>query len=117
MSPQAENIKGNIIFAKNINMTHAQEYMKLNYDSSSEQKKFYFKIIPDKILGFCTSEELVGDWRVFFPETNYNVLNFKIKNQIVPGTEGDFDAIIYLVEPSGPACHTGKKVCFHHELK
>ena len=29
----------------------------------------------------------------------------------------DFDAIIYLVEPSGPACHTGKKVCFHHELK
>ena len=52
MSPQAENIKGNIIFAKNINMTHAQEYMKLNYDSSSTQKKFYFKIIPDKILGF-----------------------------------------------------------------
>ena len=29
----------------------------------------------------------------------------------------DFDAIIYLVEPSGTACHTGEKVCFHHELK
>ena len=29
----------------------------------------------------------------------------------------DFDAIIYLVEPLGPACHTGEKVCFHHELK
>jgi len=29
----------------------------------------------------------------------------------------DSDAIIYLVEPSGPACHTGEKVCFHHELK
>ena len=28
----------------------------------------------------------------------------------------DCDAIIYLVEPSGPACHTGEKVCFHHEL-
>ena len=28
----------------------------------------------------------------------------------------DFDAIIYFVEPSGPACHTGEKVCFHHEL-
>jgi len=24
---------------------------------------------------------------------------------------------IYLVEPSGPACHTGEKVCFHYELK
>ena len=29
----------------------------------------------------------------------------------------DSDAIIYLVEPSGLACHTGEKVCFHHELK
>ena len=28
----------------------------------------------------------------------------------------DFDAIIYLVEPSGPACHTGERVCFHHKL-
>ena len=29
----------------------------------------------------------------------------------------DFDAIIYLVEPSGPACHTGEKVCFHNNLE
>ena len=38
----------------------------------------------------------------------------KIKEILV---DWDFDAIIYLVEPSGPACHTGEKVCFHHELK
>ncbi|MEK6932093.1 MAG: phosphoribosyl-AMP cyclohydrolase, partial [Thermoproteota archaeon] len=29
----------------------------------------------------------------------------------------DSDAIIYLVEPSGPACHTGEKVCFHNNLE
>jgi phosphoribosyl-AMP cyclohydrolase len=29
----------------------------------------------------------------------------------------DSDAIIYLVVPSGPACHTGERVCFHHALK
>lgn len=28
----------------------------------------------------------------------------------------DFDAIVYLVEPTGPACHTGKRVCFHNVL-
>src|SRR5574338_1375859 len=28
----------------------------------------------------------------------------------------DSDAIVYLVEPSGPACHTGERVCFHHKL-
>jgi len=38
----------------------------------------------------------------------------KIKEILV---DCDFDAIIYLVEQSGPACHTGEKICFHHELK
>ena len=38
----------------------------------------------------------------------------KVKQILV---ECDFDAVIYLVEPSGPACHTGKRVCFHHDLK
>ena len=38
----------------------------------------------------------------------------KVKEILV---DCDFDAIIYLVEPSGPACHTGQQVCFHHELK
>lgn len=28
----------------------------------------------------------------------------------------DSDAVIYLVEPTGPACHTGEKVCFHNDL-
>ena len=28
----------------------------------------------------------------------------------------DSDAVIYLVEPSGPACHTGQRVCFHHRI-
>jgi len=26
----------------------------------------------------------------------------------------DADAILALVEPAGPACHTGKRTCFHH---
>ena len=38
----------------------------------------------------------------------------KIKEILV---DCDSDAIIYLVEPSGPACHTGEKVCFHNNLK
>ena len=38
----------------------------------------------------------------------------KIKEILV---DCDSDAIIYLVEPSGPACHTGEKVCFHNILE
>ena len=28
----------------------------------------------------------------------------------------DADAIIYLVEPSGPACHLGEQTCFHNDM-
>jgi len=38
----------------------------------------------------------------------------KVKEILV---DCDSDAIIYLVEPSGPACHTGEKVCFHNNLE
>ena len=38
----------------------------------------------------------------------------KVKQILV---DCDFDAVIYLVEPSGPACHTGERVCFHHDLE
>ncbi len=38
----------------------------------------------------------------------------KVKQILV---DCDFDAIIYLVEPSGPACHTGEQVCFHNNLE
>lgn len=38
----------------------------------------------------------------------------KVKEILV---DCDSDAIIYLVEPSGPACHTGDRVCFHHHLE
>ena len=29
----------------------------------------------------------------------------------------DSDALIYLVEPAGPACHIGERTCFHNSLK
>ena len=28
----------------------------------------------------------------------------------------DLDAAVYLVDPSGPACHTGEDACFHNRL-
>ncbi len=37
----------------------------------------------------------------------------KIKEILV---DCDSDALIYLVIPSGPACHTGETACFHNSL-
>ena len=38
----------------------------------------------------------------------------KIKEILV---DCDSDALIYLVEPEDPACHTGERTCFHNSLK
>ena len=38
----------------------------------------------------------------------------KIKKILV---DCDSDSLIYMVEPQGPACHTGERTCFHNSMK
>ncbi len=45
-------------------------------------------------------------------ETSGNVLRLRELRY-----DCDGDAIVALVEPTGPACHTGKRSCFHRELE
>lgn len=41
--------------------------------------------------------------------------NFQLVKKVM--VDCDSDALVYLVEPAGPACHTGERTCFHNELK
>ncbi len=45
-------------------------------------------------------------------ETSGNVQ--RVKEVLV---DCDSDAVLYLVEPTGPACHLGKETCFHCTLQ
>ncbi|MEM1944693.1 MAG: phosphoribosyl-AMP cyclohydrolase [Nitrososphaerota archaeon] len=40
--------------------------------------------------------------------------NIQVVKKILVDCDGD--SLIYLVEPKGPACHTGEKTCFHNKL-
>ena len=45
-------------------------------------------------------------------ETSGNIQ--KVKKILI---DCDCDAVIYLVDAKGPACHTQQNTCFHNELK
>ena len=32
-------------------------------------------------------------------------------------TDCDCDAVVYLIEQTGPACHLGERTCFHNKVK
>lgn len=32
-------------------------------------------------------------------------------------TDCDVDSVVFLVEPKGPACHTGERTCFHNKVE
>jgi len=89
----SENTKGKMKFVKVYNSTHSQLYKEIAFDGSKPQNNFYFGIYPSIALGFCTSESLIGEWKVIFEETPFDSLDFKIVNQIIPGMENQFESV------------------------
>ena len=88
-----EEAKGELVFAKIVNSTHAMDYFDMPFDSSENQMNVYLGIYPSKRVNLCTADELVGDWVLIFKGTNYESLQFKIINKIIPGQESKFEPV------------------------
>ena len=88
-----EEAKGELVFAKIVNNTHAMDYFDMPFDSSENQMNVYLGIYPSKRVNLCTADELVGDWVLIFEGTNYESLQFKIINKIIPGQESKFEPV------------------------
>jgi hypothetical protein len=91
-----KNDKGVMIFTKIINSTHIIEYKKINFDGSKPQQNFYLGINLSTMRGICTVDKLLGDWELRFvneSESQFDKLDFKIKNQIIPGQEKKYEAV------------------------
>ena len=83
-----ENTKGQMVFVKSINMTHFFEYKKISFNGAEKTNgNLYLPIHLNGFRGICTTDQLVGNWGIWFEGTNIQPLYFKIRDQIVPGQE------------------------------
>jgi len=90
-----KNDKGTMIFTKIINSTHHWEYKKMSFDGSKPQQNFYLSFDLFEKRGICTVDQLIGDWELRFvnEQGGFDSLDFKIKNQMIPGVEERFESV------------------------
>ena len=67
----------------------------MSFDGSKPQQNFYLSFDLFEKRGICTADQLIGDWELRFVGVNeeYNVLEFKIKNQMMPGNEERYEPV------------------------
>ena len=88
-----KNTKGEMIFVKIINDTHNYNYKKIKFDGSKPQYNFYIGINLNPIRGLCNVDQLIGNWELRFEGTNYESIKFKVLDQILPGSERNYEAV------------------------
>ena len=85
--------KGKVVFLRPINSTHYSPYHTMPFDGSGQRNNYYFT--PDLSIkeGICSTNKLVGDWKVVFQGTKYSDLEFKITEGIIPGNEERYEPV------------------------
>ncbi|MDH3312861.1 MAG: hypothetical protein OEM28_06900 [Nitrosopumilus sp.] len=86
--------KGQAVFLRPLNSTHYSVYNTIPFDGSTKSA-FNYYVEPQlaKTRGYCTVDDLIGDWRVVFRGTNYTNLEFKITEDILPGEEESYQPV------------------------
>ena len=86
--------KGQIVFLNPLNSTHYNVYLTYSFDGSDKPtSNLYFEPSLSKTKGICDISQLVGEWRVVFRGTDYENLEFRITDEIIPGDENDFEPV------------------------
>ena len=90
------NEKGQIVFLQPSNGTHQTVYITIPFDGS-ESITFnqYFKPSLSKVRGICSKADLLGNWTVFFQDTDgkslYENIKFEIVDRVIPGDEENYE--------------------------
>ena len=87
------NEKGKVVFLRPINSTHYSPYHTMPFDGSGQRNNYYFTPDLGKMEGICSANELIGNWKVIFPGTEYLGLEFKVTKEIVTGYEKRYESV------------------------
>ena len=70
--------KGKVVFLRPINSTHYSPYHTMPFDGSGQRNNYYFT--PDLSVreGICSTDELVGNWKVISRNECQSIRHFKI---------------------------------------
>lgn len=83
-----DDAKGQIVFLRPLNTTHYSVYFTIPFDGSDKAAfNYYLEPQLSKLKGYCSVDDFIGDWRVVFRGTDFDNLEFKITEQILPGEE------------------------------
>ncbi len=80
--------KGQIAFLRPANETHYKVYTTIPFDGS-KKPAFNYYVSPSLSSTFdlCTTEDIVGEWRIVFRGTDYPNIKFKIIDKVLPGDD------------------------------
>ena len=79
--------KGEIAVMRPINSTHHTTYLTVPFDGM-KKSAFNWYVEPgiNKKRAICSTDDLTGDWVLIFRGTDYQNLEFKITDKVVPST-------------------------------
>ena len=75
-------------------MTHQSVYLTIPFDGTKNSGfNYYVEPQLSKSKGLCTVDDFVGNWRVVFRGTDYQDLQFRITDDILPGDEEKYQPV------------------------
>ncbi len=86
--------KGQVAFLRPLNVTHQSVYLTIPFDGAKRSDfNYYLEPKLSKNNGFCTVDDLIGNWRVVFRGTDYSDIQFRITGDILPGDEENYQPV------------------------
>ena len=87
----SEKDEGQVVIYRPVNSTHHSMYHVMPFDGANQRNNYYLTPDLSKVRGICDKDDLIGNWRVALPGTDYLDLEFKIVDSILPGAEYRYD--------------------------